>query len=126
MAEAINCSGGSFQVEWRGNISMDETISVVNGTVLRIYGSPDGAIMSGNLEIRLITVINASLYLRDVSMEFRSALVGGAIAASASNMTINQTSFVSNQAGGMGGALYAIDGSIVSFGVEMTTFSNLF
>ncbi|CAN0240601.1 unnamed protein product, partial [Ascophyllum nodosum] len=29
LAKAINCSGGSFQVEWRGNISMDETISVV-------------------------------------------------------------------------------------------------
>ena len=124
LAEAINCSGGSFQVEWRGNISMDETISVVNGSVLRIYGSPDGAVMSGNLEIRLITVINASLYLRDVSMEFGSALVGGAIAASASNMTLNQTSFVGNHAGGMGGALYAIDGSIVSFGGEMTTFSH--
>ncbi|CAN0240539.1 unnamed protein product [Ascophyllum nodosum] len=57
-------------------------------------------------------------------MEFGSALVGSAIAASASNMTLDQTSFVSNHAGGMGGALYAIDGSIVSFGGEMTTFAH--
>ena len=124
LAEAIRCSGGSFQVEWRGNISIDRTIFVVDGTVLNINGHNTGAVMSGNLQTRLITLINASLNLRDVSMEFGSALVGGAIAASGSNITLNRTSFVSNQAGGMGGALYAIDRSIVSVDGELTTFSD--
>ena len=63
LAETTKCSGGSFQVEWRGNISMDETIYAVDGTVLHIYGTHAGAVMSGGLEKRLITLVNASLYL---------------------------------------------------------------
>ena len=50
LAETTKCSGGSFQVEWRGNISMDQTIHAVNGTVLHIYGTHAGAVMSENLE----------------------------------------------------------------------------
>ena len=51
-------------------------------------------------------------------------MVGGAIAAPSSNMTLNQTSFVSNQARGMGDALYVMDESIVSFHGEPTNFTN--
>ena len=87
LAETTKCSGGSFQVEWRGNISMDQTIYAVDGTVLHIYGTHAGAVISGNLEKRLITVVNASLYLKNVRVEFGLAVVGGAIAASRSNLT---------------------------------------
>ena len=124
LAETTKCSGGSFQVEWRGNILMDETIYAVNGTVLYIYGTHAGAVIRGNLEKRLITVVNASLYLTNIRLEFGFAVVGGAIAASRSNLTLNQTFFVSNQAGGMGGALYVMDGSIVSFDGETIFFSS--
>ena len=124
LAETTKCSGGSFQVEWRGNVSMYETIYAVDGTVLHIYGTHAGAVMSGNLEKRLITVVNASLYLTNVRVEFGHAVVGGAIAASRSNLILNQTFFVSNQARGMGGALYVTDESIVSFDGETTVFSN--
>ena len=124
LAETTKCSGGSFQVEWRGNVSMYETIYAVGGTVLHIYGTHAGAVISGNLEKRLITVVNASLYLTNVRVEFGHAVVGGAIAASRSNLTLNQTFFVSNQARGMGGALYVMDESIVSFDGETTVFSN--
>ena len=124
LAETTKCFGGSFQVEWRGNISMDERIHAVDGTVLHIYGTHAGAVMSGNLEKRLITVVNASLYLTNVRLEFGFAVVGGAIAASRSNLTLNQTSFVSNQARGMGGALYVMNESIISFNGETTFFAN--
>ena len=124
LAETTKCSGGSFQVEWRGNISMDQTMHAVDGTVLRIYGTHAGAVLSGNLEKRLITVVNASLYLTNVRVEFGLAVIGGAIAASRSNLTLNQTIFVSNQARGMGGALYVMDESIVSFDGETTVFAN--
>ncbi|CAN0101535.1 unnamed protein product, partial [Ascophyllum nodosum] len=87
-------------------ISLDETIYAVDGTVLHIHGTHAGAVMSGDLEKRLITVVNASLYLTNVRVEFGFAVAGGAIAASRSNLTLNQTFFVSNQARGMGGALY--------------------
>ena len=80
--------------------------------------------MSGNLEKRLITLVNASLHLTTVRLEFGFAMVGGAIAASSSNMTLNQMSFVSNQACGMGGALYVMDESMVSFHGETTNFTN--
>ena len=123
LAETTKCSGGSFDVDWRGNISTDATIYAVNGTVLHIYGTHAGAVMSGNLEKRLITVVNASLYLTNVRVEFGFAVVGGAIAASRSNLTLNQTFFVSNQARGIGGALYVIDESIVSFNGETTLFA---
>ena len=124
LAEAINCSGGSFQVKWIGNISMDETIYVVGGTDLQISGSDTNAVLSGNLEKRLITVVNASLQLRNVSFEFGSARVGGAIVASDSNLTLHETSFVGNQADGVGGALYVVDGSIVSMYGDTVTFSH--
>ena len=124
LAETIKCSGGSFQVEWKGNISMDETIYAVDGTVLHIYGTHAGAVISGNLEKRLITVVNASLYLTNVRVEFGFAVAGGAIVASRSNLTLNQTVFVSNQARGLGGALYVMDQSIVSFIGETTFFAN--
>ena len=124
LAETTNCSGGSFQVEWRGNISMDETIHAVDGTVLHIYGNHAGAVISGNLEKRLITVVNASLYLTNVRVEFGFALVCGAIAASRSNLTLDQTFFVSNQARGLGGALYVVDQSILSFNGETTFFAS--
>ena len=68
-------------------------------------------------------MVNASLYLTNVRVEFGLAVVGGAIAASRSNLTLNQTFFVSNQARGMGGALYVMDESIVSFDGEMTFFA---
>ena len=124
LAETTKCSGGSFQVEWIGNISLDETIYAVDGTVLHIHGTHAGAVMSGDLEKRLITVVNASLYLTNLRVDFGFAVVGGAIAASRSNLTLNQTFFVSNQARGMGGALYVMDESMVSFNGETTFFAN--
>ena len=104
---------------------MDETIYAVDNTVLHIYGTHAGAVMSGNLEKRLITLVNALLHLTNVRLEFGFAMVGGAIAASSSNTTLNQTSFVSNQARGMGDALYVMDYSIVSFNGETTIFTNI-
>ena len=123
LVEAINCSGGSFQVEWKGNISMDETISVVDGTTLNIRGSGPGVVIGGSFNKRLITVVNASLQLKDLSLNFGSALVGGAIAASASSLTLIQTSFVGNKVDAIGGALYVVNGSRVLFDGNTTTFS---
>ena len=126
LVEAINCSGGSFQVEWKGNISMDETISVVDGTTLNIIGSGPGAVVRGSFDKRLITVVNASLQLKDMSINFGSALVGGAIAASASSLTLFQTSFVGNKVDAIGGALYVVSESSFLFDGDRTTFSKNF
>ena len=124
LAETTKCSEVSYHVEWRGDISIDEIIYAVDGTVIHIYGTHAGAVMSGNLEKRLITLVNASLHLTNVRLEFGFAMVGGAIAASYSNTTLNQTSFVSNQARGMGGGLHVMDELIVSFNGETTIVTN--
>ena len=83
LAQATHCSGGSFHVTWGGNISMEDTIYVVDGTVLHLYGVGTDAVISGRLDQRLRTVANASLVLKEVSLNSGYALVGGAIAASA-------------------------------------------
>ena len=69
--------------------------------------------------------MNASLHLTNVRVEFGFAMVGGAIAASSSNMTLSQTSLVSNRAHGMGGTLYVMDDSTVLFDGETTNFTML-
>ena len=68
---------------------MDETIYAVDGTVLHIYGTHAGAVMNGNLEKRLITLLmNALLHPTIVRLEFVVGMVGGAIAASSSNTSL--------------------------------------
>lgn len=39
MASAINCSGESFEVEWRGRIVLETPVHVVDGTDLCVTGS---------------------------------------------------------------------------------------
>ena len=103
---------------------MDEAIYAIDGNVLHIHSTHAGATMSGNLENRFITVVNASLYLENIIVEFGSALVRGAVASSSSSLTLNHTSFVGNHAGGTGSALYGTDQSTVSFVGKSTTCLN--
>ena len=43
LAEAVNCSGGSFDVEWAGLVEITQPIRVMNGTTLTVSGAPDGS-----------------------------------------------------------------------------------
>ena len=124
MAEAVNCSNGKFSVEWRGHVKIEETIYVVGGTVLNITGSGSNSSMDGARERRIFTVVGASLYLSDVTISSGSAPVGGAIAVSASNVTLTRTSFTGNRAAALGGALFVIYGSRVSFDGDISVFEN--
>ena len=61
LAEAVYCSGGSFEVLWNGIVIVNTTILVVDRTVLKISGvGSDNAIDGGGIT-RLFTVLNASL-----------------------------------------------------------------
>lgn len=122
LAEAVNCSGGSFEVLWRGSVVVDETIFVFNGTVLNVTGTGPTAIMDGNSSTRLFTVVNASVHVTAVNLSHGAAVVGGAIAAARARLRLDRTSFLGNAAAGDGGAIYASDGSVVSFTGE-TLFS---
>ena len=41
MAEAVNCSGGSFHVQWVGHVKVGQTTSVSNQATLSIIAAPD-------------------------------------------------------------------------------------
>eukprot|EP00752_Nemacystus_decipiens_P008479 g7576.t1 len=115
LAAAVNCSGGSFEVEWRGTVIVDEPIYVVDGTVLALTGAGLEAVMDGNSTTRLFTVVDAALHVSGVNMSSGAGSVGGAVAATGSILTLNGTNFAGNSASGEGGAVYVSGGSSVSF-----------
>ncbi len=114
LAAAVNCSGGSFEVEWIGRVVVDETIYVVDGTVLTLHGADAAAVIDGNSATRLFTVVDAVLHLSDVNITSGASLVGGAIAADGSVLTFDRTNFDGNYAIWNGGAVFASDGSSVT------------
>ena len=114
LAAAVNCSGGSFEVEWRGNVAMEHPIYVADGTVLTVRGTDASAVVDGNAATRLFTVVDAVLHLDDVNITSGASVVGGAIAAARAVLTFNRTNFIGNSATGQGGAVYVSDGSSVS------------
>ena len=124
LADAVRCVGEVFNVTWKGEIIVDETISVVNGTVLNIVGIDSDATIDGNGNIRMFTVVNASLHLRDITLEHGYALYGGAIAASRSSITLDQVMFMANNASYGGGAMFLSNASNVSFYGKTTFWKN--
>ena len=115
LAAATNCSGGSFEVEWRGNVVVEKAIHVVNGTILTVIGDGMSSVIDGDAATRLFTVVNATLHLNGVSVSSGTSAVGGAIVAAAgSTLSLNQTSFVLNSATSSGGAIHVSGGSSVS------------
>ena len=124
LAEAVRCVGEVFNVMWKGKIIVDETISIVDGTVLNITGIDSDAVIDGNGNIRMFTVVNASLHMRDITLEHGYALHGGAIAASRSRITLDRVIFMANNASYGGGAMFLSDASNVSFCGETTFWKN--
>ena len=122
LTTAVNCSGGLFEVEWRGSIVVDEAIYVADGTALTISGAAGSmATIDGNSSTRLFTVVNAALHLDGLNVSYGASTVGGAIAATGSTLSFNRTNFVGNSASVDGGAVYASDASSV-FCTHGTTF----
>ena len=124
LADAVRCVGEVFNVTWKGKIIVDETISIVNGTVLNIAGIGSDAIIDGNGNIRMFTIVNASLQLRNITLEHGYALYGGAIAASRSRMTLDRVIFMGNNASFGGGAMFLWNACNVSFYGKTTFLKN--
>lgn len=124
LAEAVKCSGGVFDVEWKGNVVVENVISVGGGTMLNIKGIGVRPTMDGNASTRLFTVVNASLHVSNVDIVQGASIVGGAIATAGSVVTLNRTAFVGNTARYRGGALFVSNGSSVSFAGETVSSSN--
>ena len=124
LAAAVNCSGGSFEVEWRGRIVVNQPIYVMHGTVLSVKGAGHGAVIDGNASTRIFTVVDAALHLSDINVTSGASVAGGAIAAAASVMTFDQTNFIGNSATGFGGAVFVSNGSNVTCTGEGTFANN--
>lgn len=125
LAEAVKCSGRQFQVQWSGHIVVPATLEVMNGTVLNITGVGSEAMMDGNGTTRLFRVVDAFLTLTNVEIWNGNATYGGALAASGSTITLNRTTFVNNIAfEKRGGALFAYDGSVLTFSGETRFYNN--
>lgn len=115
LAEAVNCSGGVFHVDWRGHVSLNASIYVLGGTVLNITGTGAGPAVAGGSASRLFTVVDASLLLSNLTVRDGYAMSGGAVASRGSSMAFDHTTFVDNKAHrGYGGALYLTNGTSAS------------
>lgn len=114
LAEALNCSGGVFHVTWSGNVVVNQTLFVLDGTVLNLTGNGSNALMDGGGSTGLFNIVNASLYVNNIALVNGSSISGGAIAAFNSSVSLDQTMFIGNVAKVYGGALYAVGGSTVA------------
>lgn len=114
LAAAVHCSGGAFEVEWKGSVIVGEPIYVSGGTFLSITGDGAGAVIDGNETTRLFTVVNATLHLNSLNVSQGASIIGGAIAAASSSVELNKTNFIGNVATGHGGGVYVSAGSMVS------------
>lgn len=123
LAEALNCSGGVFEVEWHGNVAINQTLRIVEGTILNMTGSGPSAIMDGSGGNGLFVVMNAFLYVGNMTLVNGSSISGGAIAALGSRVCLNYTRFVGNAATHNGGALFVAEGSTIA-GSEEIEFAN--
>lgn len=109
LAEAVDCSDGTFEVSWVGAVAVEETIVVSGGTVLSIAGLPDGSsTVDGAGMVRLFQVDRGTLRLSGLSLANGTSAVGGSIFASDSVVNATDCKFTGNAAS-QGGAIYAFD-----------------
>ena len=109
LAEALNCTGGSFDVEWVGSVKLETAIRVLDGTTLSVTGASDGSSrIDGANETSLFEVMGGNLHLSKLTMVNGTAEFGGSINARDSVVTTSSCSFVGNVAL-YGGAVYLFD-----------------
>lgn len=114
LANATNCTGGEFDVEWMGYVDFPETMYVTTGTVLNITGADAGAVADGNFTNQFLNVAGGTVHMSGMRIQHCAANFGGAVFANASSLTFNATSFVGNTANKEGGALF-VEASSVSW-----------
>ena len=118
------CVDGWFNVTWKGEVVVGETVSIFGGTVLNVMGVHADTLIVGDGKTRLFAVSNASLNLRNIVVSHGNAMYGRAIAATiGSRLCFSRVVFSNNTASIGGGALYMTDGSTVTV-IENTVFPN--
>lgn len=123
LAQAVNCSGGVFNVSWVGSVTVEETIRVCDGTVLSVEGAPDGGspfFVNGAGEVSLFHASGGTLRLSGLSLVDGVGEDGGAIHVVDSELTLERCTFSGNNASNSGGAVYSADSKLT---LDHCTFS---
>ena len=108
LATALNCSGGGeFNITWEGPVIVEETITVMEGTVLTINGLGSDAIADGSWATQLFNVSEAVLHLTDLGLINGFGVYGGALYIADASVTLRgDTKLVDNVCKENGGALW--------------------
>lgn len=116
LSEALLCSGaGEFEVEWKGNVSLERPITISNGSYVKVTGaSAEEAVIDGGDAVVLFHVNDGStLELDGLSLAYGLATYsanysfgsGGAVTLASGDcqLTASSCSFVGNNAIDNGG-----------------------
>lgn len=118
LAQAVNCSGGSFDVTWIGSVTVTETIHVGEGTTLNVTGSSDGmSAADGASQTSQFSLEGGGvLHLSDLTLANGLAgagSAGGALLAADATVTLTRCTFVDNAAE-VGGAIVVARSELVA------------
>ena len=127
LATALNCFGGGvFNVTWEGTVIVEETITVMEETVLTINGLGSDAIADGSWAMQLFNVGEAVLHLTGLGLINGFGVYGGGAVyiANASVTLSGDTKLEDNIGQQNGGAVWiASENSVMSWD-GTTTFTN--
>ena len=131
LATSLECSDGDFVVQWVGEVLLEETIHVTNGTSLNVTGAGEGAVADGRHTHQIFVVdAGSSLHLANMTLAhgFASSEAvitsGGAVFSLQASVSLSgNMSFISNAAHENGGAIYAYE-STLYWESNSTQFSN--
>lgn len=130
LAEAMLCSGGRFEVEWRGHVFFDRTIHVLFGTELDVVGVGAASATVGIADSaginRLFYLANGRLSVRNLQISNCAGTNGGAIlAVNRSAIALQErVEFYNNTAETSGGAVYLDSNSSISWTGNTTFVDN--
>lgn len=117
LAEAVNCSGGIFSVEWKGRVTLDREIKIGTNTSLEVIGETNGAsYVDGMDEHPLFQTDGGELRLYNLTLTNGNGEDGGAISAKhGADIAVNNCNFTANNAN-RGGAIYINNSTMRTLG----------
>lgn len=82
LAKAVSCSGRSFDVEWIGSVTVQETIRLFRGATLSITGAVNGTSVGNGASVTsMFEVDGGTLHLNHLTLVKGAGETGGAIYA---------------------------------------------
>lgn len=121
LANALDCSGGTFTVEWIGSVAVEKTIKVAMDSTLMINGSGSGganAVADGGSLVQLFNIDGSALHLDGVDLVNGYSSFGGAVEAINAVVTATNCTFSghSDSAINMTGSSMVLDGYVSILG----------